>query len=786
MIRARALVWIALAAVVFTSTAVLFARGMPIETNLIALLPDAKRSPAVEHAETKLGEAAARRVVFLIGASSAESARSLAQSFEQTVAGSGAFKDVRATFPAPSLAALRDIYFPRRFNLISEADQSALTAAASGGPFIEDRLQRRLHDPFRPTLGVPLQRDPLGVFDNYLTDLPYAKLSGALEFADGALLAVDGSRTYAVVLAELAGSPHSSDVQKRMTAALAAASERLRAIEPQVTLLRAGVVHYAAAARESAEREMDRIGTGSIIGIAILLLLVFRAVRPLLLGLVSVATGICAATLVTVLAFDQIHVITLVFGASLLGEAVDYSIQYFAARLDAAGTWNAERGLRAVLPGLTIALLTSVLGYAALALAPFPALRQIALFSIVGLAVAYLTVALLIPTFAQSPAKYQPQAMLHAAAAWWTRAESFRGARVRAAVALVLGAICAPGLFQLTAADDVRLLISPPADLAAEEASIRRLTGFSQSGQYFVIEGGSAQEVLEREEALTARLRELVRARAITNYQAVSDFVPSDKRQRATYALWQQHVFAPTAGLHQALARNGFRQEVAAQYAAEFRASADRRLAIDEWLASPTSVPFRHLWIGDIADSHASVVMPAGFTSVGVLQAAAEGLPGIALVDKAGEVSRLFREFRRSGSVVLFLAALVVYAVLAWRYGARQAGWAMTPTVLAMTMTLAYFGYTGAPLTLFNVMALLLVLGVGVNYVIFLYEGGERRGAVLIGVLLSALTTLLSFGLLAWSATPALGQFGATLFVGITVTTLLSPVFGPRRHKLAA
>jgi predicted exporter len=298
------------------------------------------------------------------------------------------------------------------------------------------------------------------------------------------------------------------------------------------------------------------------------------------------------------------------------------------------------------------------------------------------------------------------------------------------------------------------------------------------------VEGDNPQEVLEREETLTARLRELVRSDELEYYQAVSDFVPSLRRQREAYTLWRDHIFAPTDTASSLLVKNGFRGDVVARYAADFRRSADRTLALDDWLGSPASAPFKHLWLGSMADRYVSVVMPVGFKSVAALESVADGLTGVNLADKAGDVSRLFRGYRRSGSVLLAVAALLVYAVLAWRYGLRQGLWAMLPTLAAIGITLAYGGYAATAMTLFTIMALLLVLGVGINYVIFLHEGIERRAAALVGVLLSAATTLLSFGLLAWSATPALGQFGATLFVGIIVTVLLAPVLGPSSTKV--
>jgi predicted exporter len=112
------------------------------------------------------------------------------------------------------------------------------------------------------------------------------------------------------------------------------------------------------------------------------------------------------------------------------------------------------------------------------------------------------------------------------------------------------------------------------------------------------------------------------------------------------------------------------------------------------------------------------------------------------------------------------------------------------PVLLAVGVTLAVFGYARVPLNLFNWLALMLVLGVGANYAVFLREGCMRAdadlGAVWTGVLLSAATTLLSFGMLGMSAMPALKSFGATLALGIAVSVLLAPIGMPSESRRAA
>jgi predicted exporter len=182
------------------------------------------------------------------------------------------------------------------------------------------------------------------------------------------------------------------------------------------------------------------------------------------------------------------------------------------------------------------------------------------------------------------------------------------------------------------------------------------------------------------------------------------------------------------------------------------------------------------LWLGKSETGFASIVVPMGASRSASFAAAAEGLDQVMFVDKAGSVTRLFAQYRKGFSYGIAAAALVVLLVLAWRYGWAGGAAVLLPTLLGIGAALAVAGYAGLPLTLFSIMALMLVLGVGVNYSIFLIEGRARSGTTFVAVTLSAATTILSFGLLAFSSTPALARFGSTLLAGIAVAVLLSPL----------
>ncbi len=95
-------------------------------------------------------------------------------------------------------------------------------------------------------------------------------------------------------------------------------------------------------------------------------------------------------------------------------------------------------------------------------------------------------------------------------------------------------------------------------------------------------------------------------------------------------------------------------------------------------------------------------------------------------------------------------------------------------------LTVALLAISGQVLQLFHILPLLILLGLGVDYGIFLLEQpGPGEVRPFLSVTLAAASTLLSFGLLALSGTPALHAFGLTLLIGVFLAWLLTPLFLP-------
>jgi predicted exporter len=846
----------------------------PLQTDLLALLPRSAADPAVDHAVDRLTDAVGQRVVFLVEADDAAQARAAAQTFADTLArrvpatnGDGAargdrvgppplFASVIAKLPPFDVSRIGATYLPFRFGLLTPDDRAALQRLDGAAPSAREAalrqwLDTRLYAPDAAAGGGPLQAsladDPFAWLSHWLSALPLAQTR--LQFDQGYLVAhLDGDgrpgapgRIGVLVLATLTGSPYATQTQQAVIDAVAAGDAAMRKTPvPGLMLTRFGAVFYAEAARASAQHEVHVIGLASLVGIACLMLWVFRSPRLLLLGFLSTAIGVLFAIDITLAVFGQLHLLTLVFGASLIGEAVDYAIQYFVAYLEQgaatvvpgaqsslpSASTPARRAARVVRPALTVALATSLLGYAVLAAVPFPALRQIACFAFAGIATAFLCVLTLLPVLL-------PRLKPHAAAsrtAFFARAGSglatayrlLQARRVWPAVMVLLLA-AAPGWRLLHSDDDIHLLVQRNAALLQQENRIRSALGSDDSTQFFLVRGHDDEAVLQGIARLDARLHA---AALLPAWQSITTFVPSMAQQRADAALLDRVVFDDPGALRQILVDAGLRDDVIDRWlAAHVEAKADGNgVRLADWMAAPWSQPYRHLWLGTLpgaagAPAMQAAVMPlqgVGDAEVGALRALAEQAGTadvrVVFVDKARSVSALFGAYRVRGGFWLLGVSALILGLLSCRYGLRGAVRVLLPTVLSVAVVLGAFGYLHQPLTLFNILALMLVFGVGVNYAVFLREGclrlvRDRRashanadridsgatnedadsalGAVWVGVLLSAATTFLSFGLLACSAMPALRSFGLTLSIGIGVAVLLSPLgmpFDPGRR----
>lgn len=763
--HAVALVWGVVVLVVLAGL-VAFLRQPTFDTDVLALLPhEALPDRAEQAAAATLGESTADVVVILQG-----------DERDAVLAAAGTVRDTVAA-RGVALAAVRDevpdareieAFAPFRRGLLTDGMRAALDAATPEA--LAQAALARLYAPTAMGPGPGVLEDPLGQG----TDWWRARSRGIARI-DGEWW-LPAERGHAAVLRfRTTGGAFRVDGSTPLAEAFDAAQAAVAPIELQV----AGIPLIAESAAAQANREMTTIGLGSLLAIVLLVALAFRSPLPVLLVATSLLVGVASALVVTEAVFGSVHVLTLVFGASLVGVAEDYGIHYFAAR-QGDPTRSGIAQIDRLLPGLLLALATSALAYAAIGLAPFPGLRQMALFSAVGLVAAFLTVACWFPLWprrAPAPSGLSTR-VANSLASWPRLGRAAAGSHSRhpmLAAALVLAALAlsVAGLWQLRAADQLRALQGvPPGVLERQQAVAERLEAPSPA-QFFLVEAEDVEALLQREETLVDALERLRDEGVLTGWQALSDAVPSARTQLTDRA----RVAALEAEVREHLA--GALGEPLPLPAPQ----ADAPLDVETWLASPLSMGERPLWLGEREGRVASVVRVAGIRPASLEALSALGTDGVRWVDRTAQYSDLLATYRLQIQAWLVLGVLAVAFALVLRFG-RAAWRALVPTLLAGALALGVQGLIGEPLQLFNVLALMLLLGVGIDYGIFLLEH-QDDGASWLAVSLGAASTLLGFGLLALSSTPALHGFGLTMLVGVGAVWGLSPLFRPPPREAA-
>ncbi|HET7594734.1 MAG TPA: hypothetical protein VFK49_04720 [Stellaceae bacterium] len=764
--RLAGLAWLLLVAVAALYLLVRLYHGVEFQTDLLALLPQEERDAAVQRAKDKVGALLGQRIVVLVGHEDRAQARSAGAELAEALRQSGAVSQVTYALPADGFRRVGEMFFPYRFGLLTAADRARLEAGR--GQEIVTRALASVYGPAAIADSALLRRDPFLLLPAFLAELP-TPLPRLLP-DDGALSVTDGGKTYVLVAAQLSGDVYALAAQDRFMHAFAAAEDRLRTRLPGLEVLRFGAVFYAHAGAAAATTETSAITIVSLVGTVVLVLAVFRALRPLWLTAVAIGVGVTCAFSVSLWLFGTLHVAALLFGVSLIGICLDYCLQYLSARFDTAAN-TPQRRLQRVLPGISLGIATTLVGYATLLLAPFPGLHQVAVFSAVGLIASFVTVLLWLPALdGREPFRHGDH--LLAAAGWlWAfwEAPRYRWPRLLLAAAAVVVALV--GAARLTVNDDVRRLQPLADDLKRQEAETRRLTGIAGGTEFLLVRAADGESALQTEETLVARLAEAKHDGALAGYQALAQVIPSAARQRADRALVQDRLIGPfLAGYYEQL---GLTERTLAP-------EQDRGVLTPQAIADDSPLSFlRSLVLEDDAGGAMHLVLLNGVTRRDEVRRISEAVPGVRLVDPAGDITRLLGEYRRRAMLLLALSTLFMLPIIAWRYGLRGSARVLLPPAIAVLLTPPLMALAAIPFTFFSAMALILVLSIGFDYAVFCKETNPTQRAVtMLGVWLAMVTTLLSFGLLAFSRVFAVQAFGTTLLIGTLLAFLVSPLAG--------
>jgi predicted exporter len=644
-----------------------------------------------------------------------------------------------------------------------------------------------------------LPHDPTGEVAALLSQLD----SGAQPSSkDGVWASRDGQR--AVLLIQTAAAGSDTDAQAHAMAAIQRAFQQATQTNASAyRLLMTGPGVFAVDTRDTIKHDVRRLSAVSIVLIVGLLLAVYRSVPTLLLGLLPVLSGVAAGVATVSVVSGTVHGLTLGFGTTLIGEAVDYSIYLFvqsSRTVSAPRDANVMRQWVATFwPTIRLGVLTSVCGFASMLFSGFPGLVQLGLYSIAGLTTAAVVTRFVLPHLLGRNFTVRDVSragvMLSRAADWLARLRWPLAALVIASCAMLL--VHRHDLWS----QELSALSPVSAQSQALDESLRDDVGAPDVRYLVVISGASAQAALEGAERVSLQLQPLVDAGVISGFESPARYLPSDAAQRTRLASLPPADVLQTR-LQAALANQSIsvKPDVFAPFIADVEAARTEPLLKRQDLAGTSlALAVDALLTERNGRWSAMLSLRAPQASHGVEQPSLDADKIRAAVARAHQPNALFVDMKAQANELYVnyvhedirlslggFAAIVVLLLIALR-SPRRVARTLAPLAAAVLVVAAGFALAGKQLTILHLIGMLLIVAVGSNYALFFNHRADAEPVApqtLVSLMIANLATVAGFGLLALSSVPMLETFGLTVGPGAILALLFSAILAPSARRV--
>ena len=587
---------------------------------------------------------------------------------------------------------------------------------------VEESGLETLYNPIMPPVGS-IEEDPFLLLTDFVMSLsPNKQVSNFTPFEHS--MDSENSKFFSIIMldvnSDIALSPTilNDEVKK-----LISIKDELSKDGVKIYLTGAPIHSYYASSHSIFE--INLICILSALFIIGLVFWYFRSFKPLLPIILSIGLGIFSGYCMTSLIFKDIHILTFVFSTTLIGICVDYSLHYFVSD-------KGEDTIGEIFKSLTVSLLTTVSAFIVLLFANFVLLKQISVFTITGLTVVYLFVVLFYPllpkNFVFEKREIKPFNIPH------------KWGKIVVYTACVIAIV---GLFRTHFDDNIKNMYVPPKHLMNAEKLFGELAGTNGDTSIFVVKGENLEDLLQKEEAIEDKLDS-----ENIEYQSISRYVPSVKRQKSNQALRKQlykdrinsyAVFLPPAQRVKLINqdyKNGF-------------------LTLNN--------DFEFLKKNFLIDKNTSIIVVYDYDGGEINNAR--------LINFQKDISAQIRKCRKICLGLLLPIFGILYLILSKIYDYKSGLKIILPSILSVAFAFGVLGVFNCPVNLFHLLAIFLIIGFGLDYSVFRYNNAGKAGDA---VLLSCLTSVFSFSLLACAGFKLISSLGIVLAIGLLCSYIFS------------
>ena len=780
------------AVLIFFLVSIIIFRGkIGIDSDLFNLVPKSISMASVKKADEKMMSVTSQNVFILVANEDFSEAKKVAQKVYEELKNSKNFETVSLYNDVSAMGEITDFLYKYRSYLIDEKTADVILASEQGA---KDFALEALSKAYGGFTMLPLDNidtDPFLLTEynlqNYLSSLQNA--GTAMSVKDGVLASKFEDKWYVMIRGIL------SSRGAKLASKDNAITEIYRVCEnnnnDSTSFIYSGTPFHSHESSTSASREISVIATISMLAVIILLIFIFRSVRPLVFSVASILISLGVAVLMTLSVFHKMHVITLVFGTSLIGSCIDYSLHFFTHWAGNTELKSSTEIRNHIFSGLLMAIISTGICFAILLFAPFTILKQMSLFCLAGLVSSFLTTISIYP-YIRLPEKRGNIRFTKHFSGIVSKVEQKWVGR---AVIIVLFVFSILSILichkNVKIKNNLLTLYDMKGRLLQDEIIASRVIQYTPGGWY-IVSGETEDEALKNEEKLRAEFEKMTEGKI--GYISTSSFIPSKEIQKKSREAYKKLMESAPEQL-QAL---GF--DDVENFDALMKLINDYEITKNNFVSFENgNVPdfiesaISSAWLGKVDGKYFTVLLPTRVTDYTNYRSLAENNDNVYFISKSQDISKDLDSLTSMILKFFVVAYVLMFIMLKFFYSWKQAFKIISVPLLIILVVVAVFALCKINMEFFSVTGLILVFGLGLDYIIYMMENEkkekgnqssvqsqslEQKTLEPFATMVSFVTTIISFGALALSSFKPVHLIGLSIFIGLATAYVSSFFYG--------
>ncbi len=768
--------------VFFVITLIAFPGKVGIDSDLFNLVPKSISMASVKKADDKMMAVTSQNIFILVANEDFKEAKRVAENVYGQLEGSRNFESVSLYSDVGAMSEITDFLYENRWNLLDgKTADDILSSPDAASDFAMNALAQA-YSGFTMLPLDNLESDPFLITEynlqNYLSAVQNA--GTAMSVKNGVLASQFDGKWYVMIRGILSVSGAKLASKNNAITEIYAACDKAKSLEAgadDTTFVFSGTPFHSHESSNSASREISIIATVSMLVVIVLLIFIFRSVKPLLFSVGAIILSVGIAVVATLAVFHKMHVITLVFGTSLIGSCIDYSLHFFTHW---AGNKNLKSGTEIknhIFSGLFMAIISTGICFAILLFAPFTILKQMSLFCLTGLVSSFLTTVAVYP-YIKLPAERGNVRFTNGFEKVVSVLEQkWVGRTVISVLFIVSVLLIAVFHKNVKVKNDLLTLYNMEGRLLEDEITASKVIQYTPGGWY-IIRGDTEEAVLQNEEALRRDFENVTEG--LVGYVSTTNFVPSIKMQQKSQAAYERLLSMAESQLEALGYSNDEAVILSEKMRKDFSDSKDKYVSIEagnvpDFITSAIS----SAWLGEIDGKYYSVMLPTRVTDYTTYRSLVENNDDTFFISKSQDISKDLDALTLMVLKFFIVAYVLMFIMLKFFYTWKQTFKIISVPFLIILVVIAVFAACKINLEFFSVTGLILVFGLGLDYIIYMMEN-EKKKTVLepFATLVSFITTIISFGALALSSFKPVHLIGLSIFIGLATAYISSFFYG--------